>query len=97
MKYRGTTPERTLEMWTNVVKEEEKTLFKYKPLADVRVITLHPYEICLYKPYLSEILKELSENTENYETFKDLALKAQIFETLNENKVPDDSLIKEFI
>ncbi len=97
MKYRGTTPERTLEMWTNVVKEEEKTLFKYKPLADVRVITLHPYEICLYKPYLSKILKELSENTENYETFKDLALKAQIFETLNENKVPDDSLIKEFI
>ncbi len=97
MKYRATTPERTLEMWTNVVKEEEKTLLKYKPLADVRIITLHPYEICLYKPYLSEILKGLSESCDNYETFKDLAEKAQIFEVLAESKVPDDSLIKEFI
>lgn len=97
MKYRGTSPYRTLEMWTNVVKEEEKTLFKYKPLADMRIITLHPYEICLYKPYLSKILSELSEEIPNYETFRDLAHKAQIFNTLDENLVPDDSLIKEFI
>lgn len=97
MKYRGTSPEVTLDMWTNVVKEEEKTLLRYKPLADVRIVTLHPYEICLYKPYLKEILATLKEKTDNYESFKDLAQKAQIFETLSENIVPKDSLIREFI
>ncbi len=95
--YRSSDAERTLKLWTSVVAGEEKNLYCFKNIADLKLTTFHCYEPCIFRDIIIELLKNLPENAENYDyamKIKEALLK---FAPLPQNMVPGNSLIREFI
>ncbi len=93
--YRGADAERTLELWRNVIEGEEKYLYPYRKFADVDFNTFHEYEPCVMRAYAEKLIsKELAEKNSFANTV--LAALTKVV-PINEDLVPEDSLIREFI
>ena len=93
--YRGADAERTLELWGNVIAGEEKYLYPYRKFADVDFNTFHEYEPCVMRAYAERLIsRELAEENPFANTVLTALTKAV---PINENLVPEDSLIREFI
>lgn len=93
--YRGAEAQRTLELWENVIIGEEKYLYPYRALADVEFDTFHAFEPCVMRKYAEALISdELAEKSE----YANTVLSAlRLAEPIDEAKVPEDSLIREFI
>ena len=93
--YRGASAERTLKMWTGVLIGEDKYLYPYRKNADVDFNTFHAFEPCVMRRYVKELISdELAYN----DGFARAVLSAMNTTTeIDENLVPNDSLIREFI
>lgn len=96
-KFRGSSIEKTLDMWTQVVAGEEKHLYCFKDTADILLPTFHPYEVCVYKEHFCEMLKNLKPNAENYEYAFITGEGVKPFFEIPFSSVPENSLIREFI
>lgn len=93
--YRGADAERTLNMWDEVIAAEDVYLYPYKESADVRIDTFHLFELSVMRERaLALISRELSEEN-SFAAIVFTAMRA--VEPLDEEMVPDDSLIREFI
>lgn len=93
--YRGADAQRTLELWQNVISGEEKYLYPYRNLADVEFDTFHAFEPGIMRKYAEELIsEELAETSEYAKTVLYALRKA---EPVDEEHVPEDSLIREFI
>ena len=93
--YRGADAERTLDMWENVLHGEDKYLYPYRSLADVDFNTFHAFEPGVMRRFAEGLISpELAERSE-YARVVTTALKTA--EPINEELVPRDSLIREFI
>ena len=93
--YRGADAERTLELWGNVIAGEEKYLYPYRKFADVDFNTFHEYEPCVMRAYAERLIsRELAEQNPFADTVLTALTKAV---PINEDLVPEDSLIREFI
>lgn len=95
--YRGTSPQQTFLMWESVIKGEEKYLYCFKPIADRRIATLHPYEPCIFRDRVLTLLREISPDTEDYYYIENTARGLESFAAADDMLVPQDSLIREFI
>lgn len=83
----------SIEMWQEVCKGEDKNIRPFKPFADVVIDTLHSYELLLYKDVVAEKIKKFDKD-------KTIAKFLKIFDfcyTVDENLVPEGSLLREFI
>ncbi len=96
-RFRNTDMFSTLKMWDKVTSGEEKFLYKFKPLADKQMVTLHPYELCVYKGLFLAEFSELPRNAESYEYAEYIANVMSRFVPLDIDNVPYNSLIREFI
>ena len=96
-KFRNTDIKTTLKMWIQVIEGEEKYLYPFKSVADKLLVTLHPYEVCVYRKRFIEAVQKLDSETFNYgyATYTMNAVKA--FCDIDFSLVPKDSLIREFI
>ena len=93
--YRAASAERTLSMWENVLCGEDKYLYPFRNNADVCFDTFHEFELAVMRPFaLNLISDELAEKNAYAKTVK-RALLASV--CANEEIVPNDSLIREFI
>ena len=93
--YRGADAERTLEMWGNVIAGEEKYLYPYRQFADIDFNTFHEYEPCVMREYAEKLIsKELADKNSYASTVISALTKVT---PINEDLVPDDSLLREFI
>ena len=93
--YRGADAERTLDMWENVLLGEDKYLYPYRSLADVDFNTFHAFEPGVMRRFAEGLISpELAERSE-YARVVITALKTA--EPIDEELVPRDSLIREFI
>lgn len=93
--YRASDAERTLGMWDEVIAAEDIYLYPYKETADYRIDTFHSYELSVMRERaLALISRELSERS-SFAAIVFTALRA--VEPLDEDIVPADSLIREFI
>jgi len=93
--YRGADAERTLELWGNVIAGEEKYLYPYRKFADVDFNTFHEYEPCVMREYAERLIsRELADKNSFANTVLTALAKAV---PINEDLVPEDSLIREFI
>ncbi|MBE6644816.1 MAG: nucleoside kinase [Ruminococcaceae bacterium] len=93
--YRGADAERTLEMWENVLVGEDKYLYPYRKYADIDFNTFHEYEPCVMRSYAEKLISpELAKKNSYAKTV--LAALTKV-EPLNEELVPEDSLLREFI
>lgn len=95
--FRGCLPERTIQMWDNVVDGEEKYIRPYRTAADFWIDSLHFYEPLVYKP----LFFSLMENFPSESVYRDLVEKLKngldFFAELPVSLIPADSLLREFI
>lgn len=92
--YRKRSPEQTIKMFPHVQYGENKNILPYKSRADVNIDTFLPYEPALYKKYLYDELIKLSGS---YSDVRDIVKAMDEFTSIDENIIPPDALLREFI
>lgn len=95
--YRGSDIYYTLKLWTAVVEGERKYLYAYKDTADVKISTLHPYELGVFRDGFLKMTENLEKDTENYEYVMKAREGISKIVSVSESIVPWESLIREFI
>lgn len=95
-KFRGSSANYTYSLWKNVTYGEDKYLFPYRNNADIKINTVHLYEPCVLKKQALKLLEhEISDDyAYDVQRLRD-ALKK--FEDIDEEAVPKDSLLREFL
>lgn len=95
--FRNTDINTTLSLWNGVVEGERKYLYCFKETADFQLITLHPYEVCVYKRYFLQLVECVEKNAPCYDYFIGTANALKKFNSIDISLVPENSLIREFI
>ncbi|MGN0467881.1 MAG: uridine kinase [Acutalibacteraceae bacterium] len=95
--FRNADVEYTFYLWNGVRKGEDRYLFPYSNLADVKIDSIHPYELCLFKNEALRLLDLIAKNSIYYKSAKSLAERLCVFESVDKNAVAADSLLHEFI
>ena len=96
-KFRDSTVENTYRLWKNVTAGEDKYLFPFRDNADIKINTIHLYETCALKNQALPLLYE-NELSEDFRVdAKKLMNALEKFETIEVSKVPEDSLLREFL
>lgn len=96
-KFRDSTVENTYKLWNNVTAGEDKYLFPYRHLADIKINTIHLYESCVLKSQALPLLYESEISDEYKDDAKKLCKALEKFEDINISSVPEDSLLREFL
>lgn len=95
--FRNTKLEKTLLMWEEVVRAEDDFLTALKSTADMNLITLHFYELCVYKSRYLRAFSELSKKADGYDYALKVAKALTEFDEIDLSSVPKSSLIREFL
>lgn len=93
--YRGTSCERTLDLWRGVLAAEDKYLYPYKGLADIHLDTFHTFELGVMRGYAEELITPEIFASDSYAATVARALSR--ITPVPEDLVPQSSLIREFI
>lgn len=95
---RNTSAEKTIESWSSVRNGEEKNIFPYNDQADVFFNSQCVYELSILKKYAEPLLKEIPNDSEQYEEAQRMLKFLEFFVTLqDESCIPNNSIIREFI
>lgn len=96
-KFRGNSVEKTYTMWAKVRYGEDTYLFPFKDNADIKLNTIHFYEICVLKNIATQLLGEIEKTSKFYGDAQKLIAGLSKFPSINPNIVPKTSLLREFI
>ena len=91
VRTRGISPEKTLKFWKNVRSAENLYVLPFEKEADFIVDTTHAYEPFVYKSILTSIL------INHDKVLQHLLEELNSFSEVKPSKVPDSSLLKEFV
>ncbi len=94
-RFRSTSVERTFEIWQSVMRGEDKYLFPFEYLADVKLNSFHPCEPCVFSERAMQLLSE-AKKSEYAEKAKSLSEKLGLFRNTDYSLLPADSLLREF-
>lgn len=97
MKFRYTTPERTISMWPEVVEGEDKYIRPYRMEADYTVNSIHIYEPCVFRGEVIPLLRDVAMDSPNYRKARDLESRLMRFEPIDPALVPENSMLREFL
>ncbi|WP_444657818.1 uridine kinase family protein [Caproiciproducens sp. R2] len=95
--FRGAKPVRTLEMWPTVMDGERKYIKPYRSDADYTINSLHTYETCVLANQAIPLLKTVPTDCGQYPLTEKLVESLEKFTPINNEFVPRDSIIREFI
>ncbi len=93
-QFRATSPERTFEIWQSVMRGEDRYLFPFENLADIRLNSFHPCEPCVLAPQAIPLLQNVRGEYEADARL--LAEKLSLFTKTEKSLLPADSLLREF-
>ncbi len=96
-KFRGSDVLNTYKLWISVCYGEDTYLFPYKDNADIKINTIHLYESCVLRESAIKLLSEVNKDSEFYKDSQRLIRSLMKFPVINPDKVPDDSLLREFL
>lgn len=96
-QYRGTSAERTIELWPSVRRGEEKNIFPYQEEADVMFNSALIYELSILKQYAEPLLFKIDPRSHCYSEAKRLFKFLDYFLGVSSESVPKNSIIREFI
>lgn len=88
---------KTIRVWQDVRKGEEKYIFPYIHQADVIINTALPYEIGVEKVYVEPLLRSINVESDYYEEARRLLNFLKMFFPIPSEYVSDDSILREFI
>lgn len=94
---RGTTAKQTIAMWYSVRKGEEQNIFPYQESADVMFNSALIYELSVLKQYAEPLLFGIEEGCPEYIEAKRLLKFLDYFLGVSSEKVPQNSMLREFI
>lgn len=95
--YRGRTAETTILSWPSVREGEEKNIFPYQEEADAMFNSTLAYELCILKKSVEPLLRKIEKGGPAYIETKRLLLFLDYFKEIEENMIPKNSIIREFI
>lgn len=96
-QFRGSSSEKTLDIWDSVRRGEDRNIFPYQEEADEMFNSAMLYEIGVLKPYAEPLLKQIGEDSEHYTQASKLLDFIQYFEPIKSDAIPNNSIIREFI
>lgn len=94
---RGYSARATIQMWPSVRNGEENNIFPYQDSADMVFNSALIYEIALLKPYVEPLLFGVPRDCEEYLEAKRLLKFLHYFLPIPADRVPQTSLMREFI
>ena len=95
--HRDSSPENTFYLWNGVRMGEDRYLFPFQDRADIKIDSIHPYEVCAFKDVAVKVLDRMDKNSVYYPAAQTLREKISGFISIGEDSVPEDSLLNEFI
>ena len=96
-QFRSSPPDRTFEMWPQVLRGEKLYISAYKRMATVTINSIHIYEVNAIADKAIEILGGIPEDSPYYAEAQEYIRRLALFENLDEGLIPENSLIREFI
>lgn len=96
-QFRNSTAEQTMNMWPSVRRGEIKYIHPNKGFADITINSVHIYEPCVLAPKALPLLYELDPDSENGREAAPLIEKLRKFNVIDEELVPNTSLLREFL
>ena len=96
-KFRGSDPKETMSMWANVRRGEVLYISPFKNKADFQFDTSLAYELAVYNRTATKLFRSVPEGIERFEELRRVLPALQLFGDIDEELVPPDSLIREFI
>lgn len=94
---RNTDPETTMNMWPIVCEGEDKLIRPYAENAEMYINTTHAYEPFLLKDKAISLLREISNDSLNFQTASQYIAKLNFFPSIPALRLPDNSLLREFL
>lgn len=96
-KSRGISVEKNFALWAGVCYGEDIYLFPFRDNADIKLNTVHLYEISVIKEDAERLLKEVDKASPYYKETQRLLKSLGKFPSIDKNFVPEKSLLREFI
>ncbi len=95
--FRGYSALHTLKTWDSVNRGENKNIFPYQENCDAMFNSSLIYEISILKKHALPLLKEITKEEPEYSEARRLVEFLKYFEEIDEEYVPKNSLLREFI
>jgi uridine kinase len=96
-QFRGTPAYRTLQMWANVQRGEQKHIFPFQNKADAAFNSALDYELAVLKFYAEPLLRAVKPNQTEYAEAVRLLSFLENFAPISPQYVPGESILREFI
>ncbi len=94
---RGISARETIRRWPSVRRGEEENIFPYQEEADVMFNSALVYELAVLKQYAEPLLFQIPPDSEEYIEAKRLLKFLDYFLGLDSEKIPHNSIAREFI
>ena len=94
---RGYSARDTIQRWESVRRGEKRNIFPYQENADVMFNSALVYELAVLKPVAEPLLRQVSYNTPEYIEAKRMLALLEWFLPLDNDLIPDNSILREFI
>ena len=95
--FRSASVEFTVQVWRNVVANEESSILPGEKYADISVDSTLAYEPCVIKDPLLRLLAKVKEDYPLYSAVKAIADKLKLIPSIPSDLVPGRSVFREFI
>ena len=96
-KFRGSDPLETMSMWANVRRGELSYISPFKDKADFQFDSSLPYELPVFNHTATKLFQTVPEGIERFDELRAVLPALQLFGRIDDELVPKDSLIREFI
>lgn len=94
---RGSSAQRTLQMWTSVRKGEEENIFPFQEGADAMFNSALIYELAVLKTFAEPLLFQIPKDAPEYHEAKRLLKFLSYFLSVPSESLPNNSICREFI
>ena len=94
---RGKSAQVTLEVYPKVIRGAKKYIFPYRSRANAIFNSSLPYELGVLKPYVEPLLHTVDENSSVFSEALRLLNILRFVPALNNDGIPNNSVIREFI
>jgi uridine kinase len=95
--FRGWSAEKTLVQWKSVLAGEKIYIEPYIDSAEIKVDSSMDFEPAVFVDIRSEMLLHIGEKSPFYGMAEDFLKKLSLFEKINPEFLPKDSLLREFV
>lgn len=97
-QFRGANALKTIKQWPSVRNGEEKNIFPFQEDADIMFNSALIYELGVLKKYAKPLLEEVDQSLPEYaEAIRLLDFLEYFDDIIEENEIPINSIIQEFI